>query len=123
MDKTAPIQVEVTNHPQPKKYLLRGAYRSIVLTAANPYQQICGPDPLRVYVTMSGVVNAVVICDSISQASDLNNAVNPVVQPNGRYIPAGASAKWDIEGHQEIWVVASVFPTIVGYTLLRKVPE
>ena len=117
------VPVEVVNHPTPKRYSLRGAYRSVVLTAANPYQQLVGPDPLRKYLTISGTVaNAFVVCGSISQASDPNNAVNPIVNPNGRYIPPGIE-EWCIEGQQEIWVVASVFPTIIGYTVLREVPE
>lgn len=241
--KTDPIEVRVVNHPTPKRYELRGAYRSAVLTAANPYQQIAGPDPLRKHITMgpavvqitpgsvdntgnttspgggatiaqvqlgvgtyqvqwlvelSGTVSATdlnnfqlfqsgtganfavltsenpgaagsyaqqtvtitstnannfikiitvgagtvganyagsltvtqiqnpnsayVVSGGISQASDPNNAAIPVSQPNGRLIPI-SSPEVKIEGQQEIWVSASQFPTIVGYTIVREVPE
>lgn len=123
MSTPEPVKVEVINHPQPKRYELRGAYRSFVLTAANPYQQIAGPDPLRKYITISGnATNPLVICGNVSQASDPNNAAVPITQPNGRYIPPGIE-EWCIEGQQDVWVVASAFPTIVGCTILREVPE
>jgi len=121
--KVDPVPVEIVNHPTPKRYELRGAYRSVVLTAANPYQQIAGPDPLRKYVTISGTAaNAFVVCGSISQASDPNNVATPLVNPNGRYIPNGIE-EWCIEGNQEIWVVTNTYPTIIGFTILREVPE
>lgn len=243
MSKPEPIEVKVINHPQPGRFQLRGAYRSVVLTAANPFQQIAGPDPLREHITMgpamvqitpgstdntgsqtspgagatiaqvplgigtyqvqwsvelsgtiaaaelnnfqlfqsgtganfavltsenaaaagvypqqtvtitstnannfikiltvgAGTVGAVyqgsltvtqiqnpnsayVVSGSISQASDTNNAAVPVSQPNGRLIPV-SSPEVKIEGQQEIWISASQFPTIVGYTVVRKVPE
>ena len=123
MSKPEPIEVKVVNHPKPTRYELRGAYRSVVLTAANPYQQLVGPDPLRKHITAGPLgANPIVVCGSISQASDTNNAVNPVTQPNGRYVPAN-SQEFQIEGQQEVWIVASAFPTIVGYTIVREVPD
>jgi hypothetical protein len=244
MNQTEPIDVRVINHPKPRNYQVRGAYRSVVLTAANPYQQIAGPDPLRKHITMgpavqqvsqttldntgsvtspgagatiaqvslpgpgtytvswsvelsgtlaaadannfqlfqsgtganfavltaenqaaagqypqtsvtittkasdnfikiitigAGTVGAVyagslvvqqipnpngsyVVSGSVSQASDPNNAASPVTQPNGRLIPIN-TPEVKIEGNQDVWVSASQFPTIVGYTIVREVPE
>ena|SRR6266700_7340359 len=119
-----PIKVQITNHPEPKRYLLRGAYRSVVLTTANPYLQIAGADPLRKHVTLSGVSKNVIICGNVSQASDPNNAVTATPNPNGRFIPLGV-VEWRIEGQQEIWVTAATsdLPVIVGFTIVREVPE
>ena len=118
------VPVEVINHPTPKRYSLRAAYRSAVLTSANPYQQIAGPDPLRKHITLSGVAKNVIICGSISQASDPNNQVTATPNPNGRFIPLGVM-EWCIEGQQEVWVTAATsdLPVIVGYTIVREVPE
>jgi hypothetical protein len=121
-----PVPVEVINHPIPKRYECRSSFRSIVLTAANPYQQVAGFDPLRERIKLSGVANAVVVGNSISQASDPNNVANPYVAPNGRFIPGGAALaaiEWTIEGTQEVWLSGNTYPTIVGIEIIRKVPE
>lgn len=122
-EQTAPVKVEIVNHPTPKRYELRAAYRSIVLTAANPYQQMAGPDPLRKHITLSGVAKNVIIGSSVSQVSDPNNAA-AAANPNGRFIPLGVM-EWCIEGQQEIWVTAATadLPVIVGFTIVREVSE
>ena len=119
-----PVPVKITNHPEPTRYEKRSAFRSVVLTATNPYQQLVGYDPLRICVRIAtGGSGPFIICGSIQQAADPNNIVVPIVAPNGRYIPTGGFIEPVVEGQNEIWVVTNVFPTIIGYEILRKVPE
>lgn len=122
MDTTPPIQVEVTNHPEPKKFEVRAAYRSAVLTSANPVMQIAGYDPLRERIRFSPAVNAYVISGGISQATDGSNTAASIVNPNGRFMPSG-TAEYVSEGQNEIWVSTGTFPTVIGYEIIRRVPE
>lgn len=123
-DKVVPLQVEVTNHPEPKKWERRAAYQSKVLTASTPFDQVCGYDPLRECVRFSGGnANPYVISGSKSQASDVNNLAAVIATPNGRYVPANAAYETTAEGQNDIWVSAGVYPTIIGYEIIRKVPE
>lgn len=205
-----PIPVQVVNHPEPKRFEVRGARRTAVLTAANPNAQIAGFDPLRECIYLSPAANAYVICGSISQASDQNNttapasvtttpavanqiplaatgvaaysnnpvgviqtitggtvtqiAINgtvtgltsgtfyvpafgtvtvtysvapttyittgipvtstpiPFANPNGRVVLANAP-EVRAEGQNEVWLVTNVYPTAIGYEIVRKVPE
>lgn len=121
--KVEAIPVEVINHPQPKRFLRRAAFRSFVLTAANPYQQVAGSDALRECIRISPVTNAIVVGGSISQASDPNNLGAAITQPNGRFIPAGTSNEFIVEGTNEVWFSTGTYPTIVGVEIIRKVPE
>jgi len=119
-----PLPVHVVNHPEPKRYEIRAAYRSAVLTVTNPFAQIAGYDPLRECIRFSGGnVNAYVISGSISQASDANNLAAVIANPNGRLIPAAANWAPFTEGQNEVWLSAGVYPTIIGYEIIRKVPE
>jgi hypothetical protein len=117
-----PLKVEVVNHPQPVKFERRAAYRTVVLTAANPFAQIAGPDPLREYIRFSGAANAYVISSSVSQASDAANVATPYANPNGRLISAN-SLEIITEGQTDVWVTGNTYPTMVGYEIIRKVPE
>jgi hypothetical protein len=119
-----PVPVEVINHPEPKKYELRAAYRTVVLTATNPSAELAGYDPLRVCLKFTGHANAFVLSGNISQANDPANLINPLVNPNGRMIPAGATnVEYQAEGQNEIWASGGQYPTVIGYEILRKVPE
>lgn len=123
--QTAPIQVEVVNHPEPRKYEIRAAYRTAIINAANPYQQITGYDPLRMRIRISGTTKNIVVCGSISQASDPNNAAGAATAaPNGRLLPLG-TFEWTVEGQNEVWITAATadMPIAVGYEIVRKVPE
>lgn len=122
-DVTNPIPVEIVNHPEPKKFETRAAYRSAVLTAANPWAQIAGYDPLRECIEFSPASNAYVISGSISQATDGNNLVAVIANPNGRYVPANVATVIQTRGQNDVWVSAGVYPTIIGYEIIRKVPE
>jgi hypothetical protein len=115
--------VRVVNHPEPDKYEVRAAYRSVVLTAANPAQQVAGYDPLRKLIRFSPASNPYVISGSISQASDPNNLVASATAPNGRYVPANLGTEVLTEGQNDVWVSAGTYPTIIGFEIVRKVPE
>lgn len=123
--QTAPIQVEVVNHPEPKRYEIRAAYRTAVINSANPYQLIAGYDPLRVKIRISGTTKNIIVCGSVSQASDTNNLSGvATAAPNGRLLPAG-TFEWTVEGQNEVWITAATadLPISVGYEIVRKVPE
>ena len=117
-----PLEVKVVNHPEPRKFERRAAYRTAVLTAANPYAQLAGYDPLREYIRFSGAANAYVISGSISQASDAANVATPYVNPNGRLVQAN-SLEIVTEGQNDVWLTGNTYPTMVGYEIIRKVPE
>lgn len=120
---TQPVPVEVVNHPEPKRFEVRAAYRSIVLTANNPSAEIAGYDPLRECIEFSPAANAYVISGSVSQANDPNNLAATIVNPNGRYIPANAGFQVTTTGQNDVWVSTGTYPTIVGFQIIRKVPE
>lgn len=119
-----PIPVQVINHPEPKRYEKRAAYRTFVLTAAQPFVNVAGYDPLRICIRLTGHTNSFVIAGSVSQASDPNNAVPNPPAPNGRLIPANAiNVEFVTEGQNEIWFAGNTFPTVIGCEIIRKVPE
>lgn len=120
--KTTPIDVRVVNHPEPANYEVRSAFRSAVLTATNPSIQIAGYDPLRKCIWLSPAVNAYVIAGSIGQAQDPNNLAASIAQPNGRYVPANVP-ETIVEGQNEVWIATGTYPTVVGYEIVRKVPQ
>jgi hypothetical protein len=118
-----PVDVRVINHPQPKKYEIRASYRTVVLTATNPAIQVAGYDPLREEIRFSPAANAYVISSSISQATDPNNLVNPLVNPNGRIVPAALGTEVITCGQNDVWLSNGQYPTVIGFEIIRKVPE
>lgn len=128
-DQTNPIQVEVVNHPQPKKYLIRSSYRTVQLSLAVPVVQIATYDPLRVRIRFSNTIKGYVICGSLSQAQDPANSLGPATAvPNGRYVygtSQAANGEAITEGQSEVWLTGGVgdFPFVVGYEIVREVPE
>lgn len=119
---TEPIKVHAVNLPEPKTYECRSSYRTAVLTALNPTVNIAGYDPLRERIRFSPAQNDYVISGGISQAEDQLNLVTPYANPNGRLVPALTNAEVICEGQNEVWLSASVYPTMVGYEIVRKVP-
>lgn len=123
-----PITVHVvaddTKSPEKRPEEYRSAHRTIVLTAANPYQQIVGYDPGRVMLRINVFDNPVVLSGDISQASDLANQSAALVAPNGRLLGAGAgiaSVEYEIFAQDEQWVTTGTYPTRVGITITRKI--
>lgn len=119
-----PIQVEVTNHPQPKKSLQRAAFLSAVLQAGGQtFVEIAGPDPLREKILIFNAGQTYVVCGSQSQAQDPNNQAATITNPNGMYVKAGAQ-QYEILGQNEVWLAgAPASAAIIGYQIIRKVPE
>jgi hypothetical protein len=123
--RTGPVQVEVVNHPQPKKFEVRAAYRTCLLNSNNTFEQIAGYDPLRTMIRISGTTKNVIVCGSISQASDGNNAAGvATAKPNGRLLPLG-TFEWTVEGQNEVWLTCATadMPVAIGYEIIRSVPE
>ena len=118
-DNTNPITVKIvedtTKEKRPEE--LRVAHRTIVLTATNPYLQVAGFDPALKMIRMNILDNPIVLCKSISQASDQNNTTGTMTAPNGRIMPIGID--YVIPGPDEMWISTNTYPTRVGITYVR----
>jgi hypothetical protein len=66
-----------------------GTFKTIVLSAANPYRIALPEDNTRRSARIIAIDNPVVLCQSESQAMDAANEVTDTPQPNGGYIPTG----------------------------------
>lgn len=116
------VKDDTKGEKRPEEY--RSAHRTIVLTAANPYQQIAGYDPGRVMVKINVMDNPVVLCGDVSQASDLANQTSGLTNPNGRILGTGAgsaSIEYEILAQDDQWIAAAAYPTRVGITITRKI--
>jgi hypothetical protein len=98
---------------------IRSSHRTVVLTAANPYVQITGYDPARCEIRMDIMDNPVVLCRSVSAASDLNNTTGTMTAPNGRLMPPGVD--YTILGVDELWLSTNTYPTRVGLSIFRQI--
>jgi hypothetical protein len=94
--------------------------RTIVLTAANPFQQAVGIDPGRIETHIEAITNSVIMSHSTGQASDAANQANPFVNPNGRILNSAVGEYVVPGGQNEIWFTANIFPTLVGITVVRE---
>jgi hypothetical protein len=101
----------------------RASHRTAVLNAANPTYNVAGYDPIRKCVILSVLDNAVVLSDSIGQASDLANTAiaNAYANPNGRLLPVSNGSEYYLETQDEIWISANAYPTRVGITIIREI--
>lgn len=121
-----PIQVEVTNHPQPKKYLKRSTYHTAVLPDTGtglPFVEIAGYDPLRETILIFNAGQAYVVCNSQSQAADSNNTGTTITTPNGMYVKSGAQ-QFEIPGNDPVWLAyGGATPCLIGYLIVRKVAD
>ncbi len=109
----------VTAEKRPKEK--RVSSKTIVLTAANPYQMAVGVDPTRCEVHIQAITNAVVLSHNLSQASDASNLVTPLVNPNGRALNPLIGEYIVPGGANEIWFSAGIYPTLVGITVVRDI--
>jgi hypothetical protein len=124
-DGSAPVFVHVvkddtkiTSDKRPIE--TRVAHRTMVLTANNTYLQVAGYDPARIRIYVNVLDNPIVVCSSISQASDLNNAVTGLAAPNGRILPNG-TGEFIIPGPDEVWIAAAAYPARVSFTIIREI--
>jgi hypothetical protein len=120
-DVIPPIAVKIISDPALEKRPteIRTSHRTIVLTVANPYALVAGNDPARREVLINVLDNPVILCGSISEASDVNNAVTGLTAPNGRIMPVGVDYK--IPGQDDMYIAAATFPTRVGVTIVREI--
>lgn len=99
----------------------RVSSRTIVLTAANPYQMACGIDPARTEIHIEPVTNPVIVSHSTGQASDTANTASPFVSPNGRILSNIVGEYVIPGGANEIWFTTNTYPTLVGFTIVREI--
>ena len=104
---------------RPKEY--RASHRTIVLTAANPAQNIAGYDPARYCIHINVMDNPVVLSNSTSAANDASNISGTLTTPNGRILGVSNGSEYPLETQDELWVSAAAFPTRVGITLIREI--
>lgn len=120
-DDVPPLLVKIvqdkSKEKRPTEY--RTAHRTIVLNAVNPYVQLAGYDPARIEVYMNVMDNPIVLCGDISQASDPANTTGTLLAPNGRMMPIAID--YCIKGQDEMWIATAVYPTRVGFTIVRKI--
>jgi hypothetical protein len=64
-----------------------GTFKTVVLSAANPYKMGLPEDNTRRVARIIAVDNPVILCHSESMAQDAANEVTNVPAPNGGYIP------------------------------------
>lgn len=107
----------LTKEKRPKEY--RTSHRTIVLTAANPAQNIVGYDPGRKEMYINSLDNPIVLSGDTSQANDANNISGTLATPNGRLLATGID--FCIPGPNETWISAAVFPSRVGVTIIREI--
>lgn len=95
--------------------------RTILLTAAQPVQEVLPHDPLRVCAwLLPKVDNNVVLCHSYQQAQDPANQDPTLANPSGAIISAALTAPVRVSGTQRMWLVANTFPTHFGVIVERR---
>lgn len=101
---------------RPEEY--KTTHRTIVLTAANPYQMIAGYDPRRITIHITVADNPVVLSGSTGQAGDQANTTGTLANPNGRYVPI-ENPEIEVPGQNELWVSSAAYPTRVACSIVR----
>ena len=89
------------------------ATRTVVLTAAAPVQNLVNHEPNRTELYLVVADNPVVVCDSYGQATDPNNVVASIPNPNGVYLPVSA-VPYCLPTTDPLWIVCAAYPTRVG---------
>jgi hypothetical protein len=110
---------QIAKSLRPKE--IRVSHKTIVLTAANPFQQLAGIDPARIAVLINVLDNSVVLCGNSSQASDVSNTTGTLAAPNGRILSASAG-EYELPGNgNEVWFSTATYPTRIGTTIVREI--
>lgn len=99
---------------------LRVTHKTIVLTAANPVQQVTGYDPARKAVIFNVFDNAIVLSGSIGQASDPANTISPITAPNGRLLNP-LNGEYSVPGPNELWVSTGTYPSKIAFSVVREI--
>jgi hypothetical protein len=66
-----------------------GTFKTVVLSAANPYKLGLPEDNTRRHARIIAIDNPVILCHSENMAQDGANEVTDTPAPNGGYIPVG----------------------------------
>lgn len=105
-------------HPAPHWPRLRITVRTIVLTAAQPYNDLALEDPAREYILLQVFGNNAVLCTSYSQAQDPANQAAGLPNPNGCLLSTGLVIP--IRATNRLWVAAAAFPTQISVIIAHK---
>lgn len=115
-DQVEPIRVHITGDDTKglaqQKTTVTTLY-TVVLTAANTYQLVLPHKPRRVcaYVQAGGA--NVVLCGSSSDAQK-NTADPTYASPHGALLAFGNTSPTPIQGENEVWGGAAVYPAMVS---------
>lgn len=94
--------------------------KTVVLSDATPVQ-ILALDPLRTRAQLVVAdTNDVVLCHSVTQAQNPNNADPTLARPDGTIIPGTLTAPVEVDATGPAWLVANTFPTRVGLIIERR---
>lgn len=116
-----PIRVHVVlddTQKESPRVVWRASERTTVLNASNQFEMIASYDPMRDEVRITVSDNPIVVSRSRAQACDTSNTSGTLANPNGRLIANGAN-EYSVRGSNEVWISAAVYPTRVGYEIVR----
>ena len=92
--------------------------RTIVLTAANPVQDLASYDPAREYLLLQVFGNNAVLCSNNSQATDAANQASGLPNPNGTLLTTGQVIP--VKAINRLWVAAAAYPTQVSVIIAHR---
>jgi hypothetical protein len=86
---------------------------TVVLTAAQPVQEILALDGKRVYALVQAGGNDAVISNNYAEIGNAANVVAGLPNPIGMVLPYGNTVPTKIPGGQRWWAAAAAYPTQV----------
>jgi hypothetical protein len=86
-----------------------GTFKTVVLTANNPYKMALPEDNTRRKATIIAIDNPVVLCQAEEQAQYPSNQVALVPFPNGGYLPINVPVT--VTSHTVVFVAATTTAT------------
>lgn len=122
----APVPVHVTGAAPGVQLGGRAARRvgcrpyTVVLTAANPVQEILGLDAKRAYALVQAGGNDAVISNNNAEISAPVNQVAGLPAPIGMVLPYGNTAPTRIPGGERWWAAAAAYPTQVTVLVVQE---
>jgi hypothetical protein len=99
------LTVVRTEEKEPEHFIFSTFVVAAGLTGYNVVEMILPEDPLRKDASILACDSPVVVCHSMSQASQVANQVAGVPYPQGAYLPAGFSVT--ISGTARVYVTAT----------------
>jgi hypothetical protein len=96
-------------------------FRTIVLTADNPFAQLLPPDPLRVTSQVYSPDHDVVLASSAAQAQDKANISDTsLLRPNGALLASAHPTGIPIDTTDAVWVAGPTYPSRVSVIVTRR---